>query len=232
MLVGSMTRITTSFAIRLTLAIASFCVGVAFVVGPTASNVMSSTSRFTRRHTVHHDGPLRRHRSHFAAENMESSYDVTESSYDVDSDEDAEQRLGEHEPVEVWSAADEIVARDVGKFEAGRFDDLLAATNLKGKLNYVPAEDKRTVSTFDIFCNRELKLGAIRAIGFDMDYTLARYKQPEFDKLAFDGAKEKLVKKLGYPEEVLDFEYDHKVRIVVFFLVEFALENYVWFSSW
>jgi hypothetical protein len=43
------------------------------------------------------------------------------------------------------------------------------------------------------------------------DYTLAQYKQPAFDKLAFDGAKEKLVNKLGYPKEVLDFEYDHKV---------------------
>ena len=38
----------------------------------------------------------------------------------------------------------------------------------------------------------------------------AQYEQPAFDKLAFDGAKEKLVKALGYPEDVLDFEYDHK----------------------
>jgi HAD superfamily 5'-nucleotidase-like hydrolase len=42
-----------------------------------------------------------------------------------------------------------------------------------------------------------------------MDYTLAQYQQPAFDKLAFDGAKEKLVHALGYPKEVLDFEYDH-----------------------
>jgi hypothetical protein len=40
---------------------------------------------------------------------------------------------------------------------------------------------------------------------------LAQYRQPAFDKLAFDGAKEKLVYKLGYPEEVLEFEYDHEV---------------------
>ena len=55
-------------------------------------------------------------------------------------------------------------------------------------------------------------MGGIQAIGFDMDYTLAQYQQPAFDKLAFDGAKEKLVSKLGYPKEVLDFEYDHTVR--------------------
>lgn len=38
-----------------------------------------------------------------------------------------------------------------------------------------------------------------------------QYQQPAFDALAFNGAKEKLVHSLGYPEEVLDFEYDHKV---------------------
>ena len=68
---------------------------------------------------------------------------------------------------------------------------------------------KRTVSSNDIFCNRELRLGGIDAIGFDMDYTLAQYEQPAFDKLAFDGAKEKLVHVKGYPEEVLNWEYDH-----------------------
>lgn len=68
---------------------------------------------------------------------------------------------------------------------------------------------KRIVSKNEVFCNRELKLGNIRAIGFDMDYTIAQYKQPAFDKLAFDGAKEKLVKKLGYPMKLLDVDYDH-----------------------
>lgn len=41
-----------------------------------------------------------------------------------------------------------------------------------------------------------------------MDYTIAQYKQPAFDKLAFDGAKAKLVK-MGYPDELLDVDYDH-----------------------
>ena len=49
-----------------------------------------------------------------------------------------------------------------------------------------------------------------------MDYTIAQYKQPAFDKLAFDGAKEKLVKKLGYPEKLLDVEYDHTVSKTIF----------------
>jgi 5'-nucleotidase len=71
------------------------------------------------------------------------------------------------------------------------------------------AQTPRKISPYDIFCNRELKLAGIRAVGFDMDYTLAQYQQPAFDQLAFDGAKEKLVHKLGYPEAVLDFKYDH-----------------------
>ncbi|CAM9124494.1 unnamed protein product [Chrysoparadoxa australica] len=58
-----------------------------------------------------------------------------------------------------------------------------------------------------IFCNRELSMKQIKAIGFDMDYTLAQY-QSSFDLLAFEGAKKKLVENLGYPEEVLTFEYD------------------------
>jgi len=67
----------------------------------------------------------------------------------------------------------------------------------------------RPVSSNDVFCNRDLRLGGVDAIGFDMDYTLAQYHQPAFDELAFNGAKEKLVHVKGYPEEVLDWEYDH-----------------------
>lgn len=90
-----------------------------------------------------------------------------------------------------------------------RYDALLDSVGLSD-LKYasrLPA--KRSVSPNDIFCNRELKLANVRAIGFDMDYTLAQYQQPAFDQLAFDGAKKKLVHNLGYPEAVLDFEYDH-----------------------
>ena len=120
------------------------------------------------------------------------------SSADVDSDEDAEQRLGDE------FATDNVNCIDDGEFSvvdvnsSDRWHGLLASTGLEGKLTHVtdlPVE--RKVSTFDIFCNRELKLGNLAAIGFDMDYTLAQYQQPAFDKLAFDGAKEKLVSKLG-----------------------------------
>ncbi|CAM9518703.1 unnamed protein product [Ectocarpus sp. 12 AP-2014] len=66
----------------------------------------------------------------------------------------------------------------------------------------------------DIYCNRELNMNQaslsstpIKAVGFDMDYTLAQYFTA-FDQLAFDGAKEKLVKDLGYPQDVDGFMYD------------------------
>lgn len=94
----------------------------------------------------------------------------------------------------------------------GRYGNVLSSVGLEGLKQVHNLPDKRQVSSTDVFCNRELRLGGISAIGFDMDYTLAQYKQPAFDQLAFDGAKQKLVEKLGYPPEVLDFEYDHTVR--------------------
>lgn len=36
-------------------------------------------------------------------------------------------------------------------------------------------------STSRIFCNRSLNMGAISAVGFDMDYTLAMYKPETFE---------------------------------------------------
>jgi hypothetical protein len=138
-----------------------------------------------------------------------AAQDPSSSSYDVDTDEEAEQHMGEKPN----STEDPVVTCNGGPGPAGRYDDLISAVGLEGTLKHVndlPAE--RKVGMYDIFCNRELQQEGIGAIGFDMDYTLAQYKQPAFDKLAFDGARDKLVKTLGYPEEVLAFEYDHEVR--------------------
>ena len=48
------------------------------------------------------------------------------------------------------------------------------------------SESDGEIEPGDVFCNRELAMSTIEAIGFDMDYTIAQYK-PEFDLLAFDG---------------------------------------------
>ena len=46
----------------------------------------------------------------------------------------------------------------------------------------------------EIFCNRELKMGSVKAVGFDMDHTLIVYSK-EFDLLTFDLSIAKLVEK-------------------------------------
>ncbi|KAL1122448.1 hypothetical protein AAG570_002779 [Ranatra chinensis] len=40
-----------------------------------------------------------------------------------------------------------------------------------------------------------------------MDYTLAEYKSPQYERLGFKLVKDRLVS-LGYPQEILEFEYD------------------------
>jgi len=57
-----------------------------------------------------------------------------------------------------------------------------------------------------IYCNVELNADYIEAVGFDMDFTLAQYNEA-FDMLAYEGAKRKLHENLGYPAEVMEFEY-------------------------
>jgi hypothetical protein len=49
-----------------------------------------------------------------------------------------------------------------------------------------------------IYVNRDLRLDRIEFVGFDMDYTLAVYREPEFEQLTFDTAIRELVK-MGYP---------------------------------
>ena len=135
------------------------------------------------------------------------------STYDIDSDEEAEQSLADR-PLngnsESSSNDNNVNGNSVngGSTSLDRFAPLLDKMNLSlASIQDLPTY--RPISSNDVFCNRELRLDNLRAIGFDMDYTLAQYHQPQFDQLAFDGAKEKLVHSLGYPKEVLDFEYDH-----------------------
>lgn len=58
-----------------------------------------------------------------------------------------------------------------------------------------------------VYANRNLRLSAIAAIGFDMDHTLALYRDEEFESLCFAMAVERLVAK-GYPEALRDVSYD------------------------
>ena len=56
-----------------------------------------------------------------------------------------------------------------------------------------------------IFCNRTLNLRSIKAIGFDMDYTLVHYNVQAWEGRAFDYTKENL-KEMGYAVDDLEFD--------------------------
>ena len=58
-----------------------------------------------------------------------------------------------------------------------------------------------------IFVNRNLRMDSIKAIGFDMDYTIARYKKIHIETLAHKLTIEKLVAR-GYPSEITKLQYD------------------------
>jgi 5'-nucleotidase len=58
-----------------------------------------------------------------------------------------------------------------------------------------------------IFVNRNLRLDTAKAIGFDMDYTLARYTHGRLEELAHRLSIEKLIAR-GYPKSIQRFKYD------------------------
>jgi HAD superfamily 5'-nucleotidase-like hydrolase len=52
-----------------------------------------------------------------------------------------------------------------------------------------------------IFCNRNLRMAGVSWVGFDMDYTLAIYDQPNMDELSIKATLDKLLAR-GYPEVI------------------------------
>ncbi|HET8938697.1 MAG TPA: HAD-IG family 5'-nucleotidase [Polyangiales bacterium] len=66
--------------------------------------------------------------------------------------------------------------------------------------------DLQPPRTRRIYCNRNMKLDHIQMIGFDMDYTLALYKQEELDRLSIEATAKKLVER-GYPTSLLGMSY-------------------------
>lgn len=59
-----------------------------------------------------------------------------------------------------------------------------------------------------VFVNRILNMKKIKAIGFDMDYTLVRYKTENFERLTYNEVLKKLVSALNYPDEILKLKFD------------------------
>jgi 5'-nucleotidase len=56
-----------------------------------------------------------------------------------------------------------------------------------------------------IFCNRTLNLRSVRAIGYDMDYTLVDYRVDTFERMVYAQARERLASE-GWPVESLEFD--------------------------
>jgi 5'-nucleotidase len=86
----------------------------------------------------------------------------------------------------------------------GRFDSdhhqLMLLADLAVPLDAPPPRTRR------IYCNRHLRLDQIQVVGFDMDYTLAVYRQAEMDRLSIEATARRLVQK-GYPEALLTMSY-------------------------
>jgi hypothetical protein len=116
----------------------------------------------------------------------------TSSSYEVDPDQNVE---GKTKYITTTTSTNHVASapKDVShstyhaftqqqQHHHHRYEELLTDTGLREESilqNVIPhLPSRRIVSSRDIFCNRELKLSGIRAIGFDMDYTLCQYQQP------------------------------------------------------
>jgi hypothetical protein len=65
-----------------------------------------------------------------------------------------------------------------------------------------------------IYCNRSLNMAGVRAVGFDLDYTLASYRPETFEALAHAQTVDKLVSCFGYPPRLkeLGFEWRYMTR--------------------
>src|SRR3982751_3114313 len=62
-----------------------------------------------------------------------------------------------------------------------------------------------------IFCNRTLNMRAIKAIGYDMDYTLVHYRVDAWEQRAYDSIRDQLARD-GWPVEGLKFDPTLAIR--------------------
>ena len=63
-----------------------------------------------------------------------------------------------------------------------------------------------------VWVNRTLRMDQIEWVGFDMDYTLAIYKQVEIDRLSIQATVKKLVDR-GYPPELAEVQYAYEFPV-------------------
>ncbi|XP_029300969.1 cytosolic purine 5'-nucleotidase-like isoform X2 [Cottoperca gobio] len=73
----------------------------------------------------------------------------------------------------------------------------------------ISTDEPRVKRSFDqmVFVNRNLTMENIKCYGFDMDYTIAMYKSPDYESLGFELIRDRMVS-VGYPHELLRYRYD------------------------
>jgi HAD superfamily 5'-nucleotidase-like hydrolase len=71
--------------------------------------------------------------------------------------------------------------------------------------NKIPRADR-------VFVNRDLRLSGVSWVGFDMDYTLAIYRQERMDALSVELTVERLIRR-GYPAALKDVRFDTRFPI-------------------
>lgn len=74
-----------------------------------------------------------------------------------------------------------------------------------------------------IFCNRTLNMRAIRAIGYDMDYTLIHYRVDAWERHAYEYLRRKLLAR-GWPVDELSFDAEIVARGLI---IDIELGNVV-----
>jgi 5'-nucleotidase len=66
-----------------------------------------------------------------------------------------------------------------------------------------------------VFANRTLNLRSLRAVGYDMDYTLVHYRTEEWEREAFEHTRE-ILAAFGFPVDGLQFAPDHVIQGLAF----------------
>ena len=79
-------------------------------------------------------------------------------------------------------------------------------------LSLPPTGDHAIPRVDRVFVNRDLRMSNIEWVGFDMDYTLAIYRQAEMDRLSVELTVERMIRR-GYPSYLLKIEYDTRFPI-------------------
>ena len=82
-----------------------------------------------------------------------------------------------------------------------------------GSLLDLHAGEKHIPHPKRVFVNRNLKMSSIRAIGFDMDHTIAVYRKLPMETLAFEATRDKLIAEKGYPQSIAALQYDPQLII-------------------